>query len=151
MDRLAKLDHHGPDLAPRQQIGMVMNLSQNACWRRMKALEEAGVIRRHTVILDRDLLAASLGVFVMIRTRQHSTQWLTLFSEHISSIPEVVDFFRAGTDYDDMLKVVAQDMNRFDTVYRRVNSTVELDTVTSSSAMEAIEERRRVELSTLDH
>ena len=124
-----------------------INLSQNACWRRMRALEEAGVIRQHTVILDRDLLGASLVVFMMIRTRHHSTQWLTQFSEHVSSIPEVVDFFRISGDYDYMLKVVTQDMNSYDTVYRRLISTVELDTVTSFFAMEAIEEQRPIALS----
>ncbi len=61
------------------------------------------MIRQHTVILDRDLLGASLVVFVMSLTRHDSTQWLTLFSEHVSSIPEVVDFFRIGGDYDYMV------------------------------------------------
>lgn len=130
----------------QRSLAEKINLSQNACWRRVKALQDAGVIRQHTVILDRDLLGASLVVFVMIRTRHHSTQWLTEFSEHVSSIPEVVDFFRIGGEYDYMLKVVTQDLNSFDTVYRRLIATVELDTVTSFFAMEAIEEQRPIAL-----
>ena len=65
----------------------------------------------------------------------------------MSSIPEIVDFFRIGGDYDYMLKVVTRDMNSYDTVYRRLISTVELDTVTSFFAMEAIEEQRPIALS----
>ena len=123
-----------------------IGISQNACWRRIKALEESGVIKQHTVILDRDQLGAGLVVFVMIRTRHHSSKWLTAFSEHVSSIPEVVDFFRIGGDYDYMLKVVTRDMNCYDTVYRNLIAKVELDTVTAFFAMEAIEEQRPIAL-----
>jgi len=130
----------------QRSLAEKVGLSQNACWRRIKALEEAGVIRQHTVILDRDRLGAGLVVFVMIRTRHHSSEWLKTFSEHVSSIPEVVDFYRIGGEYDYMLKVVTRDMNSFDTVYRRLIESVELDTVTSVFAMEAIEEQRPVSL-----
>lgn len=130
----------------QRSLAEKVGLSQNACWRRIKALEEAGVIRQHTLLLDRDRLGAGLVVFVMIRTRHHSTEWLNTFSEHVSSIPEVVDFFRIGGEYDYMLKVVTRDMNSYDTVYRRLIESVELDTVTSVFAMEAIEEQRPVVL-----
>lgn len=130
----------------QRSLAEKVGLSQNACWRRIKALEETGVIRQHTVILDRGRLGAGLVVFVMIRTRHHSTEWLNTFSEHVSSIPEVVDFFRIGGEYDYMLKVVTRDMNSFDNVYRRLIESVELDTVTSVFAMEAIEEQRPIAL-----
>ena len=130
----------------QRSLAEKVGLSQNACWRRIKALEETGVIRQHTVILDRGRLGAGLVVFVMIRTRHHSTEWLNTFSEHVSSIPEVIDFFRIGGEYDYMLKVVTRDMNSFDTVYRRLIESVELDTVTSVFAMEAIEEQRPIAL-----
>lgn len=130
----------------QRSLAEKVGLSQNACWRRIKALEEAEVIRQHTVILDRNRLGAGLVVFVMIRTRHHSTEWLTTFSNHVSSIPEVIDFFRIGGEYDYMLKVVTRDMNSYDTVYRRLIESVELDTVTSVFAMEAIEEQRPIAL-----
>lgn len=124
-----------------------IGLSQNACWRRVKALEDSGVIKQHTVILDRDQLGAGLVVFVMIRTTHHSSEWLATFSKHVSGMPEIVDFFRISGEYDYLLKVVTRDINSFDTVYRRLIDTVELDTVTSYFAMEAIEEQRAITLS----
>lgn len=123
-----------------------VGLSQNACWRRMQALEKAGVIRNRTVTLDRDRLGMGLVVFVMIKTRHHSADWLAMFRKHVSAIPEVIDFFRIGGEYDYMLKVVTQDMGRYDLFYQRLISGIELHTVTSHFAMEAIEEQRPIAL-----
>jgi Lrp/AsnC family transcriptional regulator len=125
-----------------------VGLSQNACWRRLKQLEDSGAIRSRTVVLDRARLGLGLVVFVMVKTRHHSAAWLDKFRKHVSSIPEVIDFFRIGGEYDYMLKVVAQDMIRYDAFYRRLISGVELDTVTSHFAMEAIEEQRPIPLGT---
>ena len=124
-----------------------VGLSQNACWRRLKALEAAGVIRNHTVVLDRDRLGAGLVVFVMIRTRHHSAQWMDTFRKHVSTIEDVVDFFRIGGEYDYLLKIVTRDMASYDLCYKRLISKVELETVTSHFAMEAIEEQRPIPLS----
>jgi Lrp/AsnC family transcriptional regulator len=121
-----------------------VGLSQNACWRRLKALEAAGVIRNHTVVLDRDRLGAGLVVFVMIRTRHHSAQWLDTFRKHVSTIEDVVDFFRIGGEYDYLLKIITRDMNSYDEVYKRLIEEIELETVTSYFAMEAIEEQRPI-------
>lgn len=123
-----------------------VGLSQNACWRRLRQLEDSGAIRSRTVVLDRERLGLGLVVFVMVKTRHHSAEWLDRFRRHVSSIPEVIDFFRIGGEYDYMLKVVAQDMIRYDAFYRRLISGVELDTVTSHFAMEAIEEQRPIPL-----
>lgn len=123
-----------------------VGLSQNACWRRMQALDKTGVIRNRTVTLDRDRLGMGLVVFVMIKTRHHSADWLAMFRKHVSAIPEVIDFFRIGGEYDYMLKVVTQDMGRYDLFYQRLISGIELHTVTSHFAMEAIEEQRPIAL-----
>lgn len=123
-----------------------IGLSQNACWRRLKALEAAGVIRNRTVVLDRKQLGMGLVVFVMVKTRHHSASWLKQFRQHVSTIPEVIDFFRIGGDYDYLLKIVTRDMTSYDNVYIRLIEGVELETVTSYFAMEAIEEQRPIPL-----
>lgn len=123
-----------------------VGLSQNACWRRLKTLEAAGVIRRTTVVLDREKLGAGLVVFSMIKTRHHSADWLRRFRQHVSTIPEVIDFFRIGGEYDYLLKIIVSDMTRFDAVYKRLIEDIELDTVTSYFGMEAIQEQRPVPL-----
>jgi Lrp/AsnC family transcriptional regulator len=150
-----KIDHFDARILRELQIDSTLSqrdlaarvgLSQNACWRRLKALEENGIIEGRTVRLDRHALGLGLAVFVMIKTRHHSSSWLKTFSTHVSAIPEVIDFFRIGGDYDYMLKIVTTDMVSYDTVYQRLIAAVELESVTSYFAMEAIEEQRPLPL-----
>ena len=123
-----------------------VGLSQNACWRRLKALNDAGVLTGSTARIAREKLGLDLVVFVMLRTRHHSKEWLQAFRSHVLTIPEVVDFHRIGGDYDYQLKVVTQDMASYDKVYQRLIEKVELDSVTSYFAMEAIAEGRPLPL-----
>lgn len=130
----------------QRDLAEKVGLSQNACWRRLKALRENGVITGTTARLDREKLGLGLVVFVMIRTRHHSAGWLKTFRRHVSNLPEVVDFFRIGGDYDYLLKVVTSDMASYDRVYQQLIERVELDSVTSYFAMEAIVEQRPIAL-----
>lgn len=122
------------DLAER------VGLSQNACWRRLKRLQENDIIVGQRVRLNRQALGKDLVVFTMVRTRNHSAEWLARFRRHVTSIPEVVEFFRIGGDYDYLLKIVTDNMAGFDGVYQRLIGPIELDAVTSYFAMEAIVE-----------
>ncbi len=130
----------------QRELAEKVGLSQNACWRRLQALNASGIIEGATVRLNRQKLGLGLVVFVMIRTRHHSAEWLKTFRRHVSTLPEVVDFFRIGGDYDYLLKVVTEDMDSYDKVYQRLIEEVELDSVTSYFAMEAIEEQRPLPL-----
>ncbi|WP_347313613.1 Lrp/AsnC family transcriptional regulator [Defluviimonas sp. SAOS-178_SWC] len=123
-----------------------VGLSQNACWRRLKALEASGAIRNRTVVIDRQSLGGGFVVFSLIKTRHHSAEWLRQFRKHVSAIPEVIDFFRIGGEYDYLLKIVVSDMAGYDKVYKRLIENIELETVTSYFAMEAIEEQRPIPL-----
>jgi Lrp/AsnC family transcriptional regulator len=123
-----------------------VGLSQNACWRRLKQLEKSGVIEGRRLVLKRSMLGLDLVVFMMIRTRNHSSDWLKKFRTHVTSIPEVVDFYRIGGDYDYMLKVITEDMATYDKIYQRLIDKTDLDTVTSYFAMEAIAESRSVHI-----
>ncbi|WP_170404907.1 Lrp/AsnC family transcriptional regulator [Ruegeria arenilitoris] len=126
----------------QRELAERVGLSQNACWRRLKALNDAGVLTGSTARIMREKLGLNLVVFVMLRTRHHSAEWLQAFRSHVLTIPEVVDFHRIGGDYDYQLRVVTQDMATYDKVYQRLIEKVELDSVTSYFAMEAIAEDR---------
>lgn len=130
----------------QRELAEKVGLSQNACWRRLKALTDDGVLKGSTARVTREKLGLDLVVFVMLRTRHHSVEWLQKFRTHVLTIPEVVDFHRIGGDYDYQLKVVTRDMASYDKVYQRLIEKVELDSVTSYFAMEAIAEGRPLPL-----
>jgi Lrp/AsnC family transcriptional regulator len=130
----------------QRELADRVGLSQNACWRRLQSLKASGVIKAYSLKLDREALDLGVVVFMLLRTRHHSKDWLARFKKHVRSIPEVVDFFRIAGDYDYMLKVVVGDTRGFDRVYQHLIRDLELDTVTSYFAMEAIEEERGLPL-----
>ena len=130
----------------QRELADRVGLSQNACWRRLKSLTDGQVLLGSTARVNREELGLKLVVFVMLRTRHHSADWLRAFRRHVLTVPEVVDFHRIGGDYDYQLKVVTQDMASYDRVYQRLIEKVELDSVTSYFAMEAIAEGRPLPL-----
>lgn len=128
----------------QRDLAEKVGLSQNACWRRLTRLREAGVITGQTIRVDMRALGLTLTVFAMVRTRHHSADWLERFRKTVLAIDNVVDFFRIAGDYDYMIKIVARDMNDFDRVYKRLIAETDLETVTSYIAMEAIADSRIV-------
>jgi len=126
----------------QREVADRVGLSQNACWRRMTRLKEAGVIEGQTVRLNLKAIGLDLTVFVMVRTRDHSHAWLDHFRKTVLGIENVIDFYRIAGDYDYMLKVVTKDMASYDAVYQRLIEQIELEAVTSYFAMESIAENR---------
>ncbi|WP_069300699.1 Lrp/AsnC family transcriptional regulator [Neptunicoccus sediminis] len=131
---------------PQRELADQIGLSQNACWRRIKTMKDAGVIVGETVRLDPAKLGMGLTVFVMLKTRQHSVTWLQDFRRRVLLIPNVVDFFRIAGEYDYMLKVVAADITDFDRVYQKLIVDEALESVTSLITMEAIANNRALPL-----
>lgn len=119
-----------------------VGISQNACWRRLQNLNKTGVVTGSVAKIDRRALGLDLVVFVMVRTRKHSTEWLKEFRNAVLTTPEIADVFRIAGDYDYMLKVVTKDMATYDAVYQRLIERIELEAVTSYFAMESIAENR---------
>lgn len=130
----------------QRELAERVGLSQNACWRRLKTLSDNGTLLGTTAKIDRRKLGLDLVVFVLLRTRHHSADWLAAFRRHVLTIPEVVDFHRISGEYDYQLKVVTENMESYDRVYQRLIDGVELDSVTSFFAMEAIAEERPLPL-----
>ncbi|MER8816168.1 Lrp/AsnC family transcriptional regulator [Mesorhizobium sp. M0142] len=131
------------DLAER------VGLSQNACWRRIQRLQSLGVIRGSHSSIDLRAMGLDLTVFVMIRTRHHSKEWSEAFRTHVERLPEVIDFYRIGGDWDYLIKVVTQGMSGYDAFYQKLITNFDLATVTGFFSMEAIINNRPVDLTNL--
>ncbi|TDQ81361.1 AsnC family transcriptional regulator [Dongia mobilis] len=113
-----------------------VGLSANACWRRVKRLEEAGIIRARVALLDPDRIGLGVTVFVSVRTNEHNDAWLKQFAAAVEKIPEVVELYRMSGDIDYLMKIVVADIAHYDRVYKRLIKLVKLTDVSSSFAME---------------
>jgi len=121
---------------PVAELAVLVNLSVNACWRRIKRFEEQGVIRSRVALLDPEHLGLQLTAFVLVRTNQHNPEWLQSFADGVAAIPEVVEFYRLSGDIDYLLKIRLKDIDDYDRVYKTLITTVPIADVSSSFAME---------------
>ena len=133
---LALLQHDAT--LPLTEIADRVNLSTTACWKRIGNLEKSGVIRARVALLDAHRLNVGVTVFVAVKTSQHNAAWLEKFARAVSSVPEVVEFYRMSGEIDYLLRVVVPDIAGYDAVYKRLIRTIEMFDVSSSFAMEQI-------------
>ncbi|ADX45091.1 Lrp/AsnC family transcriptional regulator [Paracidovorax avenae] len=95
------------------ELAQMAHLSQSPCWRRVKRLEEDGVIAGYHASLNRRALGLGVMVFVMIGI-DHQTEASSLpFEEAVCAIPEVVMFHGISGPEDFMLVVVTRDLDAY--------------------------------------
>ena len=122
---------------PVHEVGDRVGLSSNACWRRIKRLEESGVIAARVALLDAEKLGLGTTVFVAIRTQRHDPAWLEAFSKGVAGIDEISECHRMAGDVDYLLKLVVRDIGHYDRIYRKLIAAVpDLADVSSSFSME---------------
>jgi Lrp/AsnC family transcriptional regulator len=130
------------------QIAERVNLSQNACWRRIKMLEEAGVILRRVALLDAEKLGVGLTVFVTFKLVEHMPDALERFARMVRDLPEAVEFHRITGEFDYLLKLQVADIAAYDRVYKRLIQTIRLSDVRACFAMEVLKQTTALPLGT---
>lgn len=125
---------------PVESLGERIGLSRNACWRRVKALEESGVIRRRVALVDPEALDLGLAVFIAVRTDRHDAAWAEIFAKAVRELPEVIGAYRMTGDLDYLVHARVADMKAYDGLYRRLIARVELKDVSASFMMEELKE-----------
>lgn len=126
-----------------------VGLSKSACWRRIQALEEAGVISARVTLLDPEKLGLDLTVYTRIRTHQHTQQWFDGFQAMVAGMPNVMEVHRLSGDVDYLMRAVVPDMRSYDELYKEMIAKVDLFDVSSSFSMETIKYTTALPLDTL--
>lgn len=122
----------------QRELAERVGLSQNACWRRLQRLTEAGVLTGSRAVLDPARLGLGLTVFIMIRTRHHDDAWARRFRARIESLSQIVEFHRIGGEWDYMAKAVTTGIAGYDALYKRLIADMDLERVTGVFSMETI-------------
>lgn len=120
------------------ELGAQVGLSSTPCWKRVKRLEEAGLIEGRVAIVNRKAVGLPVTVFVSIRAGQHDEKWLARFASVVSALPEVQEFHRMSGDVDYLLKVVAADIGGYDRFYKKLIGLADMAGVSSAFSMEQI-------------
>ncbi|MDW4497842.1 Lrp/AsnC family transcriptional regulator [Sulfitobacter sp. D35] len=129
-----------------ESLGEAVNLSRNACWRRIRALEEAGVIRGRALLLDAEKLGLGLTVFIQVRTNAHAPDWLDRFSAATRAMPQILGVYRMTGELDYLIKARVADMADYDRLYQALIRKVPLSDVSASFVMEEIKDTHELPL-----
>ena len=121
------------------QLAAQVNLSESACLRRVRALEDGGMIDRYAALVSQAKAGLSGNVFVHIGLQREEQSELAAFEEAVRNIPEVMECYLMTGEFDYLLRVVVSDMADFERLHKesltrlpgvaRVNSSVAIRTV----------------------
>jgi DNA-binding Lrp family transcriptional regulator len=100
-------------------LGRRFGLSQPAAWRRIRRLEEAGILAGRRLVLDREALGFGVTVFLGVKLAAKGRASLEDFERAVTAIPEVQTVEHVLGLYDYRLRVTARDLPDFERVLRR--------------------------------
>lgn len=119
------------DLAER------VGLSATPCARRVKRLEDEGVIERYVAVLNPRVLGKQLDVFVNVRLRLSTRKAIEIFERAIKSMPEVVECYLVTGTYDYLVHIRVADIDDFKSYVReRLSGIASVGETVSSIALE---------------
>lgn len=102
-----------------QELARRVGMSATPCWRRLKEIERAGLIRRHTVLLDREALGLKECLLAHVTLLRHAGSSVDEFEQAVVLHPEVIECYSTTGDSDYILKIVVPDMKAYDTFLHR--------------------------------
>jgi Lrp/AsnC family transcriptional regulator len=115
-----------------------VGLTSTPCWKRIRRMEQEGVILGRVATIDPAKIGLPVSVFVEVESADHSAEWLKRFADAVTTMPEIVDAWRMSGDVDYLMHVVVPDIAAYDDFYRRLIGAVPLRNVTSRFSMERL-------------
>lgn len=121
------------DLAER------VNLSASACLRRVRTLEESGLIKGYAAQIDQQRIGLPVNVFVNITLERQDLTELNAFEAAVKEIPEVMECYLMSGEHDYILRVVVADVNDYERIHQKYLTRLPgVDRVNSSFALRTV-------------
>jgi Lrp/AsnC family leucine-responsive transcriptional regulator len=96
-----------------QELSDVVHLSAPQCFRRVRKMEQAGIIDRYVALVDPGRVGLSVTAFVSVTLKSGQTKDLAKFKSVVAAIPEILECHTVTGEADYLLKVVASDLQAF--------------------------------------
>ena len=96
-----------------QQLAERTGMSTSACWRRVRSLEEGGVIDRYAAILNPKKAGFNLSSMTLVSLARHEQKHVDNFIQEVLRHPEVLECFATSGEADFHLRVVVEDMDAY--------------------------------------
>lgn len=95
------------------ELAQSVGLTAPPCLRRMRALEDSGVITSYHAAIDPAKMGYTITVFAMVSLKSQAETDLQAFEDHVQKLPEVRECYMLNGEIDFMLKVVSKDLQQF--------------------------------------
>ncbi len=124
-----------------------VGLAVTTCWRRIRRLEETGVIRHRVALLDRERVGLGVTVFAHVKLVAHGRDNLGKFAEAVRRFPEVLECYTTTGDWDFLLRIVARDIKGYEAFFPdHLSKAPGVQSVSSSIAMTVFKETTQLPL-----
>ena len=97
-----------------QQLATAVGLSSTPCWKRVKELEAAGVIRGYTALVDREKVGLSLCVLAEVNLSRHNEDDVRKFERQVAGCPQIVSCYSTTGQADYVIKVLVPDIKSYE-------------------------------------
>lgn len=126
-----------------QALADEVGLSASPCWRRVRQLEETGVIQGYSARIDRRQVGLGVLAFIRVKIDSHNEEEAELFSRQVAALPQVVACYSIAGDADFLMQVVAPDLDSYAdfamSVVRRLPGIKEMQTTFVLKEVKAFE------------
>ena len=127
------------------ELAESVSLTTSPCWRRVKILEESGIITGYRAVLSPKELGYGVTAFVSVMMESHSQEVARKFEQRLLEIPEIIACHNVSGRYDFLLEVVAKDLESFGEFAREVLQALPaVKEIYSSFSYKSVKPRRVV-------
>ncbi len=120
------------------QLAEKIGLSESACLRRVRLLEQSGIIDRYVMLIDQAALGKPGNVFVRVTLEGQQQEKLQRFEKEIGQVKEVMECYLMSGDSDYLLRVIVRDNEDYMRIHNRLTSLPEVLRVQSSFALKTV-------------
>ena len=97
-----------------QQLATAVGLTSTPCWKRVKAMETAGVIRGYGAVVDRESVGLALCVLAEVNLMQHAESTVHEFERAVAACPQIVACYSTTGGADYSIKVLVPDIRSYE-------------------------------------
>jgi DNA-binding Lrp family transcriptional regulator len=133
------------------ELSETVGLSPSPCWRRVRALEQAGVVRKYAAIVEPKAIGLPVNVFVSVTLEKQVEDWLERFEAALRDRPEVMECYLMTGESDYLLRVVVSDLQAYEKfVLEHLTRIPGIAGIKSSFALKQVQYKTALPLGHLD-
>jgi DNA-binding Lrp family transcriptional regulator len=133
------------------ELSETVGLSPSPCWRRVRALEQAGVVRKYAAIVEPKAIGLPVNIFVSVTLEKQVEDWLERFEAALRDRPEVMECYLMTGESDYLLRVVVSDLQAYEKfVLEHLTRIPGIAGIKSSFALKQVQYKTALPLGHLD-